>query len=546
MMNNQEAFLAFDRALTKQYEFDLDLAAGRAHSILCSTETKAQAVNANFVNTLERLLTKSLQKVSAHQAAPVFERVLHLFENTVGPNAPQVAATLYALGEIYVAQRVSPFDESALNHFRPALLAFKRALALVETGGSQDFPYPTRSLLSKRLQEIRSCSVDECRNGLTNHTEDLVELFHLAKSYLSQGAVGDAEWLLKRIIVMAVNEVHEHVHLLASCYHLLAQMHSSRQRYSEADRIYAHCWQLLEGATSGSPISPADLDETSATPLDEIMADWARLYEQMGIARKARACWRRAISAAKERGAHTSITVVRSYLSLARNYSLEQRFEDALKNYHEAVEAMFALGVFQDRERLVYISPAAQKISPRIVISLATELFLELAHCHSVLGNHDLALETLRAVIPFLQGEDNPSLLLNALFSGVILSCQATAKSEALEYLETSHSLRWDNHHEKACEVAETLVHGELTEPAKAVYLRVIANCRLDESRIDYGHSLSLTKSFLGLAKICLFTGENKEAQLYAKQAEGIILCLPQAAGQSLRKEIDILLKQLF
>ena len=63
-MNNQEAFLAFDRALTKQYEFDLDLAAGRAHSILCSTETETQPVNANFVNTLEKLLTTSMQKVS--------------------------------------------------------------------------------------------------------------------------------------------------------------------------------------------------------------------------------------------------------------------------------------------------------------------------------------------------------------------------------------------------------------------------------------------------------------------------------------------------
>ena len=545
-MNNQEAILAFDRALTKQYEFDLDLAAGRAHSILCSTETETQPVNANFINTLEILLTKSLTKVSAHQAAPVFERLLHLFENTVGPNAPQVAAILYTLGEIYVAQRVSPFDESALNHFRPALLAFKRALALVETGGSRDFPYPTISLLSKRLRDIRSSSVNEYRNMTTNHAKDLVELFHLAKSYLSQGAVGDAEWLLKRVIVLAVNEVQEHVHLLASCYHLLAQMHSSRQRYLEAERIYAHCWQLLEGAPSSSPISPADLDETSATPLDEIMADWARLYEQMGIARKARACWRRAISAAKERGAHTSIAVVRSYLSLARNYCLEKRFEDALKNYHEAVEAMFVLGIFQDRERLVYISPAAQKISPRIVISLATELFLELAQCHSMLGNHDLALETLGAVIPFLQGEDNPSLLLNSLLSGVVLSCQAGAKSEALKYLERAHNLRWENHHEKACEAAETLVHVGLLDPAKAVYLRIVANCRLDESRIDYGHSLSLAKSFIGLAKICSSIGENKEAQLYAKQADGVLLCLPEAAGKSLRKEVDGLLGYLF
>ena len=469
-----------------------------------------------------------------------------MFENTVGPNAPQVAAILYALGEIYIAQRISPFDESALAHFRPALLAFKRALALVETGGSKDFPYPTKSLLSKRLRDIRGNSVGDCKIKTTNHTEDLVELYHLAKSYLSQGAVGDAEWLLKRVIVLAVNTAQCHVNLLASCYHLLAQMHSSRQRYLEAERIYAHCWQLLEGIGTGSPLSPANLDESCATLLDEIMADWARLYEQMGVARKARACWRRAISAAKERGAHTSIAIVRSYLALARNYSLEQRFENALASYQEAVEAMFALGIFQDRERLVYISPATQKIAPSIVIALATELFLELAHCHSILGNNDLALETLRVVIPFLQSEDNPSLLLNALFSGVSLSCQAGAKSEALKYLETAHSQRWDNHHEKACEAAETLLNVELVEPAKAAYLRIVANCRLDESRIDYGQSLSLVKSFVGLAKISLFTKENKEAQLYARQADGILTCLPKEAEKGLRKELDGLMKHLF
>ena len=543
-VNNREAHLAFESVITKQLDFDLDLAVGRAHAILCATETEHHPVNNEFVSSLKKIVASCLDKLSPHKAITIFERLLHLFENSAGLNAPQVAALLYALGEIYIAQRISPFDETALDHFRPALLAFKRALALVETGGSDVFPYPTTNLLYQRLQEVSDVSFQGNRQTAPK-TENLIELFRLAKSYLSQGTVGDAEWLLKRIIVLAINKSQSQILLLASCYHLLAQMHSSRHRYFEAERIYAHCWQLLEGAPRSSTVSPVDLDEDEATPLDEVMADWARLYEQMGVNRKARACWRRAILAARARGALSTVSTIRCYLSLARNYSAEGRYEESLSQYERAAEAMFGLGVFLDKGRLVYISPVSRRVAAKVVVALATDLFIELAHCHSKLSSHDLALETISALIPFLHEEDSSGHYINALFSGVILACRAEARNEALRYLNQCHSHRWDLHHEKACLTGHSLVIARLLEPARAVYLRVAANCRLDDSRIDCSSTLSQIESFIGLAKISASNKERREAILFARQAEGILAALPKGAGFELQKEVSSLLKNL-
>jgi tetratricopeptide (TPR) repeat protein len=263
------------------------------------------------------------------EVEPLYQRALRIMEQQLGPEHPQVAQSLIGLGNIYSEQ----------GKYGEAEPFYQRALRIREQQLGPEHPqvaWPLNnlavlSMLQGKLAEAeplarRALRIREQVLG-PEHPEVADSLNNLASLYSEQGKYGEAEPLLKRALAIyeqALGPEHPEV---AWPLNNLANISREQGKYGEAEPLYQRALRIREQA-----LGPAHPEV--AGPLNNL----ATLYYLQGKYGEAEPPYQRALRI-REQALGPAHPEVAGPLNGLANISHEQgKYEEAELLYQRALQ----------------------------------------------------------------------------------------------------------------------------------------------------------------------------------------------------------------
>src|SRR6516164_5056108 len=201
-----------------------------------SFQHSALAQSAKEASQLNNLAVELFNSGRYSEAEPIFKRALAIREKTIGPNHPDVAATLSYLASLYHKQ----------GRYADAEPLFKRSLAIQEKVLGPDHPnvatylnnlaalyydqgrYADAEPLYKRSLAIREKVLGP------DHPSVATSLNNLAELYENQGRYADAEPLFNRSLAIQEKVLGPDHPSVAASLNNLAELYHDQGRYADA------------------------------------------------------------------------------------------------------------------------------------------------------------------------------------------------------------------------------------------------------------------------------------------------------------------------
>jgi tetratricopeptide (TPR) repeat protein len=220
------------------------------------------------------------------EAIPLAQRALAIFEKSLGPDHPNVAASLNNLAELYLNQ----------GRYADAVPLFKRSLAIKEKTLGPDHPKVASSLNS------------------------------LAVLYARQGRYADAEPLFKRSLAIREKSLGpDHPNVGASLGEL-AGLYNKQGRYADADPLFKRSLAILE--KSRGPNDP----EVAA-----LLNNFAGLYGNQGRYADVEPLYKRSLAIFEKSLGPDHPNVAAPLSGLAVLYARQGRYADAVPLYKRSL-----------------------------------------------------------------------------------------------------------------------------------------------------------------------------------------------------------------
>jgi tetratricopeptide (TPR) repeat protein/DNA-binding XRE family transcriptional regulator len=291
------------------------------------------AASATLANSLElaSLLIRTadylLQRAQYEQAEPLYLHALHIREQSLGSEHPQVAFPLGGLADLYQEQ----------GNYQQAEALYLRALRLWEQAPAQEYPEVAFLLNNlailyyeqgnhQRAEQLlqQALHLDEQMCG-HEHRNTAARLNNLAVLYIEQGNHQRAEPLLQRVLHIdeqALGPEHPDV---AFPLINLADLYREQGRYEQAETLYLralHLWEQTLGRDHPQ----------FAFPLNGL----ATLYREQGHYEQAEALYLRALAIRQQQRGDQHTETAETLHEFARLHDLRNQPEEALPLYEQA------------------------------------------------------------------------------------------------------------------------------------------------------------------------------------------------------------------
>ena len=298
------------------------------HVLTVAANTPPQAHHLELAAVLTRAADYLCQRAQYEQAEPLYQQTLSIFEQTLGPEHPQVAFPLGGLADLYREQ----------GRYEQAEPLYQRALRLWEQAPAQEYP-ELADLLNdmailyaeqgRYMQAepllLRAMQLAEQTFG-QNHSKVAVHLNNLAGLSLDQGKHLQAETLLQRALLLSEQMFGPEHPEVAFPLTNLANLYREQGRYDEAEPIYQRALQIRDQALGGS-------HPQVAFPLGGL----ANLYREQGRYDEAEPLYQRALAICYQQRGAQHLETADSLQDLARLYELRNEPEEALSLCQQAL-----------------------------------------------------------------------------------------------------------------------------------------------------------------------------------------------------------------
>jgi len=184
------------------------------------------------------------------EAEPLYRRALEIREKVLGPEHPGVATSLNNLAALYYSQgryaeaeplyrRAREILEKALGPEHPDVAASLNNLALLYDSQGR---YAEAEPLLRRAREIREKTL-----GL-EHPNVATSLNNLAELYRAQGRYAEAEPLYRRALEISEKALGPEHPNVATSLNNLAALYRAQGRYGEAEPLFRRALEIWEKA----------------------------------------------------------------------------------------------------------------------------------------------------------------------------------------------------------------------------------------------------------------------------------------------------------
>jgi tetratricopeptide (TPR) repeat protein len=220
------------------------------HALAVARHADRAAIAAPTAFLFDRLATLLQMKARWAEAEPLYRRALAIYEAGLGPDHPEVAASLNNLAFLLK-------DTSRLGEAEPL---YRRALAIVEASSGPDHPDVTVSLnnLANLLQATnrraeaeplyrRALVIDDASLG-PDHPEVAIRLNNLGETLRAMNRFDEAEPLFRRAI--AIDEVSygpDHPNVATNMNNLASLLRDTK-RFGEAEPLLRHALAIDEAS----------------------------------------------------------------------------------------------------------------------------------------------------------------------------------------------------------------------------------------------------------------------------------------------------------
>jgi CHAT domain-containing protein/tetratricopeptide (TPR) repeat protein len=258
----------------------------------------------------------------------LYRRALAIREQRLGPDHPDTAASLNALGGLYKVQA----------RYADAEPLFRKSLAINEKAFGSDHQNVAQSLTYlAQLYEAqgryadaeplykRSLAIYEKTHG-PDHPYVATLLNSLAGLYRAQGRYADAEPLYERSLAIrekALGADHPHVALSLND---LAVLYDDQGRYADIEPLYKRCLAIYEKALGRDHIEVA-----------RSLNNLASLYLRLGRYADSEPLYKRALAIKEKALGREHPDVALSLNSLANLYKVQARYADAEPFYKRSL-----------------------------------------------------------------------------------------------------------------------------------------------------------------------------------------------------------------
>ncbi len=228
------------------------------------------------------------------EAEPLYQQALKIRRSQLGPDHPDIAASLNNLAGLYTSQ----------GRYGEAEPLYQQAL---ETRRSQLGP---------------------------NHPDIAASLNNLAELYRAQGRYGEAEPLYQQALEIQRSQLGpDHPHTATSLNNL-ALLYASQGRYGEAEPLYQQALETLE--------SKLGEDHPHTITCLKNLAKTCRKQEEYTKAISLLERWK-ALEKSRQNTRNQEFAI--QVRTLGKLYEKEQEFQDAARNYEEALSILnYVLG----------------------------------------------------------------------------------------------------------------------------------------------------------------------------------------------------------
>ena len=298
------------------------------HVLSVAVASLPSAQNLELASLLLRTADYLLQRAQYEQAEPLYLRALHIREQSLGRDHPQVAFPLGGLADLYQEQ----------GNYQQAEPLYLRALHLWEQAPAQ--AYPEVAFLLNNLAILyyeqgnhqqaeqllqRALHLDEQMCG-QEHRNTATRLNNLAVLYLEQGDHQRAEPLLQRVLSIDEQALGPEHPDMAFPLINLADLYRGQGRYEQAEALYLralHLWEQTLGRDHPQV----------AFPLNGL----ATLYREQGHYEQAEALYRRALAIRQQQRGDQHPETAETLHEFARLRGLRNQPEEALPLYEQAL-----------------------------------------------------------------------------------------------------------------------------------------------------------------------------------------------------------------
>jgi CHAT domain-containing protein/tetratricopeptide (TPR) repeat protein len=219
-------------------------------------------------------------------AEPLYKRSLEIREKTLGPDHPDIAASLNTLANLYQSQ--SRYDDAAP--------LYKRALAIY-------------------LKAFGS-----------NHRDVATTLGNLANLYLNQGRYADAEPLFKQSLAIKEKALGPNHSDVATALNNLASLYGKQGRYADAEPLFKQSLAIKEKA-----LGPDHADVAKA------LSNLAMLYKDQGRLPDAERLIKRSLAIFEKALGPNHPDVAKALSNLGLLYEFQGRYADAEPLYERSL-----------------------------------------------------------------------------------------------------------------------------------------------------------------------------------------------------------------
>jgi tetratricopeptide (TPR) repeat protein len=262
------------------------------------------------------------------EAEPLFQRALHIREQQLGSEHPEVASSLNGLGSLYYWQGKFGKAEPLLQR---ALLIFEQQLGPEHV----DTAYPLNGLANLyRMQGKyaqaeplyqRALHIREQQLG-PQHPQVAASLNGLANLYSEQGEYAQAEPLFQRALHIWEQQLGPQHTQVAYPLNGLAILYCEQGKYAEAEPLYQralHIWEQQLGPEHPQVIYP--------------LTNLAELYSQQGKYAEAEPLFQRALHVLEQQLGPQHTQVAYPLTNLAELYREQGKYGEAEPLYQRAL-----------------------------------------------------------------------------------------------------------------------------------------------------------------------------------------------------------------
>jgi CHAT domain-containing protein/tetratricopeptide (TPR) repeat protein len=253
-------------------------------------------------------------------AEPLYKKALAIWEKTLGPDHPDVATSLNNLALLYDAQ----------GRYAEAEPLYRRSLVIREKILAPDDPditYPLNNLAVLYKKQGRYVDAEPLyKKALTifekahgpEHPDVATALNNLAALYDSEGRYADAEPFLKRSLAIFEKVLGPEHPNVATALNNLAALYDSEGRYSDAELLHKRSLAIREKA-----LGPEHPDVATS------LSNLGTLYNSQGRYADAEPFYKRSLAIIEKALGPEHPDVATPLNNLAFNYYSQGRYSDA-------------------------------------------------------------------------------------------------------------------------------------------------------------------------------------------------------------------------